>query len=253
LLGSELRAWRRQHAIPPNALACALGYASASTLIMQELGKRPIPAFVVDYVRTYQPPPKISGPQLRAWRQAQGFTVRAFGACFDCTETAVRMWELGYRRVPWRVRCYLAHTPATLPPSIVRRRNSRADIYQAVTQGAHTVAALQAVLSPPLGENMIRHHLRYLNDAGLLCAQRDGPHPTQWYVLGAAPAWQPAEHPACPGPGWVRVGEGYSPPPIYCTPERDALSLRYCYACSWRGQCAEIVAARPAGAAGVGA
>jgi hypothetical protein len=178
--------------MPLRLLAQAGGYAHVNSIRLQELGYRSVSPKVRDFVASYQPPPLLTGPALRDWRERQWLTVAQLGLCLHVTESAVRMWELGYRRVPWHARLYVARHPAPAGPRArpaAPRPANRAEVLAAVQAGAETVLDVLCALPAPAAYRTVRAHLQQLTRAGVLVGsqQRSGyrNQPKHWRVAVA--------------------------------------------------------------------
>lgn len=197
--GAELKHWREFHAIPRRALAQAVGYASANAITMIELYRDHLPQHVREYVATYTPPPPLSGSDLRTWRHAHGLRSIDVGRRFGCQANTVRMWELGYRRVPWHVRAMIHGCP--MPPGEPRRgvpcmptvseveatrQARRQAILAAIRDEARTLGEIKARLPMRLHYDTIRRHLYALRAAGDVVRWEPRPQLVLWRSTLAA-------------------------------------------------------------------
>ena len=196
--GRDLLAWRKQYDIPRRALAQAVGYANANTITMIELYRARVPQHLREYVARYTPPPPLTGTALRAWRQQHGLRSSDVGRRFGVEANTVRMWELGYRRVPWRVRAVVHGCPMVpveppwvafprdvkpyLAPSIANRQA----ILATVLREAGTIKEIRVRLPVRLWPQTIRVHLRALQAAGDVVRMEPRPQLVIWRSTLAA-------------------------------------------------------------------
>ncbi len=198
MTGTELRAWRELHDIPRRALAQAVGYIHPSAIGMIELNHRRVPQHVRDYVASYTPPPPLTGAELRAWRHAHGLRSIDVGQRFGVASNSVRMWELGYRRVPWHVRAMVhgcpmvpvdppwAAFPRDVPPHIDQAAANRQAILATVLHAAGTIKELQIRLPRRLRAQTVRRHLWALQAAGDVVRMEPRPQLVIWRSTLAA-------------------------------------------------------------------
>lgn len=191
--GRDLLAWRQQHHVPRKALAAAVGYASGNTITMIELYRSHVPRRIQAYLATATPPPVLTGPQLRTWREAHGWTRTQLGRLVGrATTSAVTMWELGYRTVPWRVRVYVQRHPAP-PPRPVRvappEPGTRADVLALVQMGPTTVAAIRLALPYRISREALRRHLRVLESDGWITRTHHAHGRCLWQTTPAGRRW----------------------------------------------------------------
>lgn len=198
ITGADLLAWRKQHAIPRRALAQAVGYTSPNAISMIELYRGHVPPHLRAYVAAYTPPPPLDGAALRAWRHAHGLRSIDVGRQFGVAANSVRMWELGYRRVPWRVRATIhdCPMPPVAPPwrvpaapaasAVSEAVLNRQAIRDALRHEAGTLAEIRARLPVRLHRDTIRRHLHTLQAAGAVVRMELRPQVVRWRSTLAA-------------------------------------------------------------------
>jgi hypothetical protein len=197
----------------------------------------------------------LTGAEVREWRLGWGLQIRELAPRLSYTPGGITQIELGYRRVPARVAEYIRTHPApaavaTYPPTPA----GFAAALAALGMGRGRFATWWGGISPMGVWHWLHGHAAL--PAAVAAWLRAGA-PRTGRLTPPAPAdhaeppgLPPAQHRKRPGPDprrrpgpdwvWLADPQGWSPPAGLCRPGETYGELRWCSACAFRVDCAEL-------------